>query len=102
MAREQERRIRERAHALWEQEGKPHGRDQEHWFQAQRELDGGSKESKPKGRGRPAGAKAKSGAATTGDGSTAAKSRRAGDSGGSAVKPGKAGTAGGKKPRRAS
>lgn len=29
-----ERRIRERAHRLWEQEGRPEGRDAQHWAQA--------------------------------------------------------------------
>lgn len=28
---ELERRIRERAHRIWEAEGKPHGRDRAHW-----------------------------------------------------------------------
>jgi hypothetical protein len=26
------------AYALWEQQGRPHGRDQEHWHQAVRQL----------------------------------------------------------------
>ncbi|WP_102959027.1 DUF2934 domain-containing protein [Mangrovicella endophytica] len=29
-----EDRIRRKAHELWEAEGRPHGRDQEHWDQA--------------------------------------------------------------------
>lgn len=29
-----EERIRRKAHELWEAEGRPHGRDQEHWDQA--------------------------------------------------------------------
>jgi CBS domain-containing protein len=36
---EREQRIRERAHALWEREGRPEGRDEEHWAQACREID---------------------------------------------------------------
>lgn len=32
--------VRERAYALWELEGRPQGRDLEHWAQAQRELNG--------------------------------------------------------------
>jgi hypothetical protein len=32
-------RIRERAHQIWENEGKPEGRDAEHWEQAKREID---------------------------------------------------------------
>lgn len=31
-------RIRERAHEIWVQEGRQHGRDQDHWEQAKREL----------------------------------------------------------------
>ena len=30
--------IRERAYALWEQSGRPHGRDKDHWFQAAKEV----------------------------------------------------------------
>jgi hypothetical protein len=33
-----EDRIRDRAHQIWEGEGKPHGRDKEHWDQAAKEL----------------------------------------------------------------
>jgi hypothetical protein len=36
---EHERRIRDRAHQIWEREGRPQGRDHEHWEQARRELD---------------------------------------------------------------
>lgn len=31
---EREQRIRERAHRLWEEEGRPDGRADDHWFQA--------------------------------------------------------------------
>jgi hypothetical protein len=27
-----------RAYQLWEEEGRPHGRDQAHWFEAERQL----------------------------------------------------------------
>jgi Protein of unknown function (DUF2934) len=30
--------IRERAYYIWEREGRPHGRDYEHWVRAQVEL----------------------------------------------------------------
>lgn len=33
-----EQRIRERAHAIWEAEGRPEGCDQDHWHRACREL----------------------------------------------------------------
>jgi Protein of unknown function (DUF2934) len=36
---DREERIRERAHQIWEREGKPHGRDAEHWQQAGAEID---------------------------------------------------------------
>ncbi|WP_306752948.1 DUF2934 domain-containing protein [Paracoccus actinidiae] len=38
MSEERTRRIQDRAHALWEQEGHPHGRDAQHWSQAEREI----------------------------------------------------------------
>ena len=33
-----QRRIRERAHQLWEHDGRPEGRADEHWEQARAEL----------------------------------------------------------------
>ena len=33
-----EEAIRERAYHIWEREGRPHGRDFEHWVRAQVEL----------------------------------------------------------------
>ena len=35
---DQEERVRERAHQIWEEEGCPEGRDKEHWSRACREL----------------------------------------------------------------
>ncbi len=32
-------RIRVRAHAIWEAQGRPHGADRQHWDQATREID---------------------------------------------------------------
>jgi hypothetical protein len=32
------RRVQSRAYALWEQEGRPHGRHEEHWRQAEQEM----------------------------------------------------------------
>ena len=37
MATEILRLIRERAYQLWEQEGRPEGRDLDHWLRAERE-----------------------------------------------------------------
>ncbi|HEY5081122.1 MAG TPA: DUF2934 domain-containing protein [Bauldia sp.] len=31
--------IRERAYIIWEQSGRPAGRDKDHWFQAAKEAD---------------------------------------------------------------
>lgn len=39
MAEERTRRIQERAHSLWEQEGRPDGRNEQHWSRAEREID---------------------------------------------------------------
>ena len=35
--KKQDKTIAERAYELWEKAGRPHGRDQEYWFQAERE-----------------------------------------------------------------
>src|SRR4051794_22256884 len=36
---DREERIRRRAYEVWEREGRPHGRDPEHWAQAVQEVD---------------------------------------------------------------
>ncbi len=36
---EDEKRIRERAHQIWEHEGRPEGRHEEHWSQARRQIE---------------------------------------------------------------
>lgn len=36
--------IARRAHELWEQEGRPEGRDADHWLEAERQLRGTSNE----------------------------------------------------------
>jgi hypothetical protein len=41
-------RIRRRAHAIWEQAGRPDGAHQQHWDQAAAEIDG--EESRPKAK----------------------------------------------------
>ncbi|RWP80049.1 MAG: DUF2934 domain-containing protein [Mesorhizobium sp.] len=35
----QEERIRRRAHEIWEREGRPQGREREHWDQAVQEIE---------------------------------------------------------------
>jgi Protein of unknown function (DUF2934) len=37
---EREEQIRRRAHELWEQEGKPAGREMDFWLRAEREIAG--------------------------------------------------------------
>ena len=39
MSEDAENRIRLRAYAIWEREGRPDGRHIEHWFLAQREIE---------------------------------------------------------------
>lgn len=36
---DREQKIHERAHALWEQEGRPEGRHLDHWERARKEID---------------------------------------------------------------
>jgi hypothetical protein len=38
MAQEREQAIRERAYAIWEQDGRPEGRGVAHWAQAEAEI----------------------------------------------------------------
>jgi hypothetical protein len=38
MADELEDRVRERAYRLWEQEGRPQGRHEDHWHQASQQV----------------------------------------------------------------
>jgi hypothetical protein len=38
LARPDERRIRRRAHEIWEENDRPIGRDEEFWFRAEREF----------------------------------------------------------------
>ena len=40
--------TRQRAYELWEQEGRPDGRDREHWLQAEAEI---NESTRPQSRG---------------------------------------------------
>jgi hypothetical protein len=42
--------IRERAHQLWESAGRPEGREEEFWFEAERELTNGAAPDNPEER----------------------------------------------------
>lgn len=39
MSDDREQRVKERAYQLWESEGRPSGRQDEHWGQARREIE---------------------------------------------------------------
>jgi hypothetical protein len=41
MVQSNEEHVRQRAHQLWEQAGSPEGREDEFWFEAERELQNG-------------------------------------------------------------
>ncbi len=41
MTEDRDEKIRKRAHELWQQEGQPDGRPDDHWYQAEREIDQG-------------------------------------------------------------
>ena len=41
MEQDRETRIRQRAYQLWQDEGSPDGRQEEHWARAAREIDSG-------------------------------------------------------------
>ena len=55
MTDDRQDRIRQRAHEIWEQAGRPEGAHQEHWEQATAELDGAV--AKPKKAAKKADAK---------------------------------------------
>lgn len=46
--------IRDRAYAIWEQEGRPAGRERQHWFQAACEVVSGGPAEKPVAKARAA------------------------------------------------
>ena len=39
MSTERDERIRVRAHELWEREGRPDGKEQDHWLEASRQIE---------------------------------------------------------------
>jgi hypothetical protein len=63
MTDDRQHRIRQRAHAIWEAHGRPHGSDREHWDQATREIDAEDAKAKKKPAGAVAAAKPKAVAA---------------------------------------
>lgn len=59
-----ESRVRQRAHEIWEREGRPEGRDREHWKQAEAELQAENRKSAAK---EPKAAKARPAAKPSGE-----------------------------------
>lgn len=120
MQDDREDRIRRRAHEIWERDGRPDGRHEDHWAQATAEIDaensGAGKTSKTGGSTSKGSTRAKTAVGGAGEKSTAAtpkhgtqtaaenlsavasgraektggKTRKAGMEGGSAVSPGAA------------
>ena len=69
--KDREQRIRERAYALWQREGRPDGREREHWQTATREIDSESGSgSDAAGTTPAAGAPAPGGSPRAGEGGT--------------------------------
>ena len=48
MADEKMDQLRSRAYQIWESEGRPQGRDLEHWLEAERELEAEDRKPRPK------------------------------------------------------
>ena len=76
MRSDREERIKERAYTIWLAEGRVHGRHQDHWHRAEREIAAEETGSKPAGGGttRPSRARA---AKPASEGGTAAAKRPA-------------------------
>lgn len=51
MQNDREQQVRERAYALWEQAGKPEGKADDYWQQAEREIGGEDDTHDPDKRG---------------------------------------------------
>lgn len=62
MTDDRQERIRLRAHAIWENQGRPHGQDRDHWNQAIREIDAEDAAAKKKKPARATAAKPKAAA----------------------------------------
>ncbi|WP_455274219.1 DUF2934 domain-containing protein [Rhizobium herbae] len=50
---DREQLIKERAYSLWETEGNPDGRHEDHWVQAEQEIDGDNTQSLARDTPRP-------------------------------------------------
>jgi hypothetical protein len=52
--KDHQERLRQRAYELWEREGRPHGREAEHWKQAEAELGKAAAAASPTVTAKPA------------------------------------------------
>jgi Protein of unknown function (DUF2934) len=88
---DRERRTEQRAHEIWEREGRPHGKHEEHWHRAEREIaqeDGGRG-----GRRAPGGKSTSDGKSSRAK--TASGTKKAGSASSRAAKPVSAARSGG-------
>lgn len=102
MDQDRQERIRQRAHEIWESEGRPEGRDAHHWSQAEQELGedsekGGTSQGETSGSDSQSGEAGNAGDSQTGDDAqqtAAAKPAKAGrkTAGKSSAKAAKSGT----------
>jgi hypothetical protein len=51
MKSDRQRRIEQRAYEIWEREGRPHGKHDEHWHRAAQEIGGGRTAGRAAGSG---------------------------------------------------
>jgi hypothetical protein len=68
---DRQRRIEQRAHQIWEAEGRPHGKHDEHWHRAEQEI--AQEEGRGRGGRRAAGSGGKSASAGKSGSSSRAK-----------------------------
>jgi hypothetical protein len=57
METDRQRAIETAAHRIWEEDGRPHGRHEDHWAQAVAEVDGADKPKPRKAAAKPGDAK---------------------------------------------
>jgi len=86
---DRENRVRQRAHEIWEHEGRTDGQEQEHWARAERDIQQqddklGSEQQQSGGDGLPSGLQP---GGTVPGGSPATMTRSLGIDGGSTGKP---------------
>lgn len=74
-----ERRIRERAYEIWEAEGRPHGREAQHWQQAASEMADTQRESHETGKPARKTTTQKASRTKSAEGKTASKKSASGD-----------------------